>query len=162
MGTGRLCTHTAAPQHACCDFVCADLRAADPSGRHCDALHVGYSFDRAAHRGKADGFSTDFSDDDYTPSRRNNNQCPRVVGKYGYCDAVTLCCQPGYGCKLFFQFMRLTSRKGLQLHFGKTAAFFAEILRLTSWIAMQVILAVKATSARHASSVAKVCRFASI
>jgi len=24
--------------------------------------------------------------------------CPRVKGKYEFCDAVTKCCQPGYGC----------------------------------------------------------------
>lgn len=30
--------------------------------------------------------------------KRNHNQCPRTLGPYQFCDAITKCCQPGYGC----------------------------------------------------------------
>jgi len=31
-------------------------------------------------------------------ARRAHNTCPRTVGRYQWCDAVSKCCQPGYGC----------------------------------------------------------------
>lgn len=70
-----------------------------------------------------------YSGADFSLDRRNNDVCPRVVGKYGYCDAVEKCCIPGYGCE---------SGPGL---------FFRLVLISGNLLPIQAIPAARATSA---------------
>jgi len=47
---------------------------------------------------QASSIAVPFTNSEFSLHRRNNQLCPRTTKRYEWCDAVTRCCMPGYGC----------------------------------------------------------------
>jgi len=47
---------------------------------------------------QASAIAIPFANSEFSLNRRNNKICPRTTKEYEWCDAVSRCCQPGYGC----------------------------------------------------------------